>query len=287
MNEYQTKYIELLKAFKASGGAAESVLILYEYKDYLEEQSANEAKRTLAEVCETLKLYKTAYEIFRPLVKKTDKKDVRKVTYLQKMAEEQGNKFALRPRSARSEKNHAKKLAVLPQFKYHPDPIDTGAFEEAVSPVICDCCKGSTSIYYAAPFYSKEKIKCLCPNCIADGRAAEQFNGEFSDYYMMDSVDNSEKRDELLHRTPGYCGWQQGYWRAHCDDYCAYLGCVGYLELEQMGIVKEVLDDSIWNEQGWDNPEEMLHDVVNGGNIQGYLFKCLHCGKHLLWVDCD
>lgn len=25
----------------------------------------------------------------------------------------------------------------------------------------------------------------------------------------------------------------------------------------------------------------------NAESVQGYLFRCLHCGKHLLWVDCD
>lgn len=25
----------------------------------------------------------------------------------------------------------------------------------------------------------------------------------------------------------------------------------------------------------------------NVDSVQGYLFRCLHCGKHLLWADCD
>ena len=53
-----------------------------------------------------------------------------------------------------------------------------------------------------------------------------------------------------------------------------------------MGIVEEVLADPIWDEWG-EESAKLLMDVVNGGSVQGYLFQCLHCGKHLLWVDCD
>ncbi len=27
--------------------------------------------------------------------------------------------------------------------------------------------------------------------------------------------------------------------------------------------------------------------LVKDGNLCGYLFRCLHCGKHHLWVDAD
>lgn len=72
----------------------------------------------------------------------------------------------------------------------------------------------------------------------------------------------------------------------HCGDYCAFVGYVGYRELKQMGIVDEILQDSVWDMWGA-KPEEVLKDLVNGGSVQGYLFQCLHCGKYLLWADCD
>ena len=50
--------------------------------------------------------------------------------------------------------------------------------------------------------------------------AASKFDGEFQDPESTDCVSNPDKLDELIHRTPGYCGWQQEYWIAHCDDYC-------------------------------------------------------------------
>ena len=30
-----------------------------------------------------------------------------------------------------------------------------------------------------------------------------------------------------------------------------------------------------------------MQGMQNGGGLQGYLFQCLHCGKYLLWMDCD
>lgn len=27
--------------------------------------------------------------------------------------------------------------------------------------------------------------------------------------------------------------------------------------------------------------------MYNEGGMQGYLFRCLHCGEHFLYVDCD
>ena len=95
--------------------------------------------------------------------------------------------------------------------------------------------------------------------------------------------DDPEKLDELIHRTPGYSGWQQEYWRAHCGDYCAFLGYVGARELRALGALEDVLDDPMWDEE----QKEMIRESVNGGHLQCYLFQCLHCGKHLVWMDFD
>ena len=95
-----------------------------------------------------------------------------------------------------------------------------------------------------------EDIEYLCPECIASGEAARKYDGSFQDDCSVDDgVDDLEKLDELIHRTPGYCGWQQEYWRAHCSDYCAYLGYVGVRELRALGVLEEVLDNSMWDEE--------------------------------------
>ena len=174
---------------------------------------------------------------------------------------------------------------MIPKFKYHPDPVATGAFTEEKNS-ICQCCGKETDLVYKSPFYSVERVSCLCPECIADGSAAKKFNGAFQDEYSVDEVSDSFKLDELVHRTPGYQGWQQEYWVAHCDDYCAFIAYVGWDELVEMGIDKEIEETYKDGVSGWPL-KEVKEYMYNGGDFQGYLFRCLHCGKYVLHVDCD
>lgn len=169
----------------------------------------------------------------------------------------------------------------IPVFKYHPDPFATGVFRELEEPVVCPCCEAETSVIYEGPFYSVDEVENLCPGCIASGAAAEKYDGEFQDSESTDEVDDLDKLDELTHRTPGYCGWQQEYWRAHCGDFCAFLGYAGYAELKELGILEEVLEGV----EDW--YRENIQHLTKDGSMVGYLFRCLHCGKHLLHVDCD
>ena len=170
---------------------------------------------------------------------------------------------------------------MLPHFRYHPDPLATEAFQELGEPVRCPCCGEETSVVYRGPFYTIDEVNGLCPDCIASGAAAEKFDGEFQDSESVDEVSDPAKLDELVHRTPGYCGWQQEYWRAHCGDFCAFLGAVGYKELLELGVLAEVLEDvEVWQRVG-------IQELEKNGGAVGYLFRCLHCGRHLLQIDYD
>lgn len=171
----------------------------------------------------------------------------------------------------------------IPIFKYHINPIETGAFQTDKN-VICDCCGKETSIYYDGPFYSVADVEYLCPECIASGRAAEKFDGDFQDAFSADKVSDDEKLDELIHRAPGYCGWQQEYWLAHCDDFCAFKGYVLWKDIVKMGLEKEIEENyrEELNRIDFNTVEECLK-----GSMQGYLFQCLKCKKHLLYIDCD
>ncbi|EGM59721.1 hypothetical protein SFJ1713_4195 [Shigella flexneri SFJ17B] len=80
--------------------------------------------------------------------------------------------------------------------------------------------------------------------CIADGSAAEKFAGSFQDDASIEGVEfeydeedefagikntyPDEMLKELVERTPGYHGWQQEFWLAHCGDFCAFIGYVGW-----------------------------------------------------------
>ena len=48
-------------------------------------------------------------------------------------------------------------------------------------------------------------------------------------------------------------------------------------------VLEDVLEDPMRDEE----QKERIRESVNGGHLQCYLFQCLHCGKHLLWMDFD
>ena len=279
MTEYQKTYIELKRQFSATDGDPDSVRAFYAFKEELEQSEDRQAKEVLVDVYDLLDFKKDAYELLCQIGNRSDKKTLKRLGTLKDYAENWGNRYALPKPKTPEEKRKEKE-----SFRYHPNPLETGAFEESPDGVACDCCGKTTHIYYTAPFYAVEDIEYLCPECISSGEAARKYDGSFQDDFSLDDgVDDPEKLDELIHRTPGYCGWQQEYWRAHCGDYCAYLGYVGAKELRALGVLEDVLDDPMWD----DKQKEMIQESVNGGHLQCYLFQCLHCGKHLIWMDCD
>lgn len=173
----------------------------------------------------------------------------------------------------------------LPNFKYHPEPLKTGAFNND-KVVVCDCCQKETDIYYTNPFYSVAEIDYLCPGCIKSGKAAEKFDGSFQDEASCGDVDNRECLDELCYRTPGYCGWQQEYWVSHCGDFASFIGYVGWEEIVEMGLEAEVEKNYNEHDMGF-RFEDIKAYMQNNGSMQGYLFKCLKCGEYLIYADCD
>lgn len=169
---------------------------------------------------------------------------------------------------------------MLPKFKYHPNLYQTDmvVFENGV----CECC-GKEVDAYIGNMYAAEEVTCICLDCVASGKAAEKFDGEF----IQDAekqIGDACKTEELFKRTPGYISWQGEHWLVCCDDYCAYLGTVGTEELEEMQIIEEVLAD--YEENGW-YIDDMREYLTKDGSLCGYLFRCLHCRKYRLWVDAD
>lgn len=165
----------------------------------------------------------------------------------------------------------------LPFFSYHPDPLKTGAIIEKDS--VCQICNLNTKYVYTGSFYSVNDIEVICPWCISNGKVVERFEGEFQNQASVDDGHTLDQLDELTHRTPGYVAWQEAYWLRHCDDFCAFIGYVGWNEIKD--ITSELIDDI---EQSGFTLEE-LRGFVNGGSLQGYLFKCLKCGSHRIHLD--
>jgi uncharacterized protein CbrC (UPF0167 family) len=172
----------------------------------------------------------------------------------------------------------------IPSFKYNPDPFKVGVFQKEKS--TCPVCGKETDVVYCGPFFSTEDVENICPSCIKDGTAATKFNGEFQDSASCEYVDSEEFLDELVHRTPGYCGWQQEVWLSHCSDFCQIVGVVGWNEIAHFE--NELRDeiDRITKEFNM-TKDDLKKALIAGGSLQGYLFKCIKCGKMRLHVDCD
>ncbi|HIW05898.1 MAG TPA: CbrC family protein [Candidatus Ignatzschineria merdigallinarum] len=173
-----------------------------------------------------------------------------------------------------------------PYFKYHPNAYLLDLFVEKEG--ICSICNEARSLKYEASFYSVEKPDYICPFCIADGGAAQKYDGEFNDYCGIEGV-SADPNDpsptipqemllDICKRTPSYISWQQEAWLTHCNEPCAF---IDYANRETIAPFREEviseLDSSL--------SEEVLEYISKDGDCVGYLFQCVQCGKHKLHVD--
>ena len=167
----------------------------------------------------------------------------------------------------------------LPQFQYQPNLYQNGTvlFEKGV----CQCC-GKKVDAFIDSMYCEEEVDCICLPCVASGAAAEKFDGTF--IADAEELNDPQKTELLFKKTPGYFSYQGEYWLTCCEDYCTYLGTVGTDELEEMGIADAVFAEYAEREGAFEDVRAYLE---KDGSVQGYLFRCLHCGKYHLWVDAD
>ena len=166
MNEYLKQYIELQKQFRETEGYPDSVRALYAFKEKLEQSEDKQAKAVLVDVYDLLDFKKDAYELLRQIGNRSNKKMLKRLGVLKDYAENWGNHYAIPKPKMLEEKQKEKEWQAklgLPTFRYHPNPLETGAFEESTTGVVCDCCGKETHIFYTNPFFSVEDIAYLCP----------------------------------------------------------------------------------------------------------------------------
>ncbi|MET7543025.1 CbrC family protein [Streptomyces sp. NPDC005349] len=173
--------------------------------------------------------------------------------------------------------------STLPFFRYHPDPVTTGAI--TASSEVCVRCGQAKGWIYTASFYSEHTVRGrICPWCIADGSAAEQFNGEFVDAYGLNGV-SWEVLLEVTRRTPSFHAWQDARWLVHCQDAAAFIAEVGYTELAAH---PEALDQlrTEMRLEGWHDAPKLEKYLQNlGQGATAMLFKCTVCGDYLAYTD--
>ena len=177
----------------------------------------------------------------------------------------------------------------LPTFRYHPDPVATGAFEQQAG--TCQRCGRARGwIYVVVPYAVADLRDALCPWCLADGSAAATFGATFNDVAESDGLDGVPEAviDEIVHRTPGFSGWQQERWLFHCGDGAAFLGPVGRADLDDHPDALGALRAQV---RGWgldDDEAEAFTDALDvDGSPTAYLFRCLHCGTHVAYADSE
>jgi uncharacterized protein CbrC (UPF0167 family) len=165
----------------------------------------------------------------------------------------------------------------LPKFRYHPDPVATGAVEE--SDETCIRCVEARGYVYAGPVAiddeEGDEPEPLCPWCIADGSAAEEYNCEFTDSAPLADLKPSIL-EEVAKRTPGYVSWQENEWQVCCDDACAYHGDATKAEVEALAgeDLEELLEDLEWEPDEW---TAFVAAYEPGGALSVHKFVCLHC----------
>jgi uncharacterized protein len=169
----------------------------------------------------------------------------------------------------------------LPIFKYNPDPVKLQVIKH--SKTKCPVCNEEREFVYEGPFYSIEKVEGVCPWCISSGAAALKYNGFTQDPSNCEDVNNPIFLDELVRRTPGYFGWQQERWLSHCGDFCAVIAYVGWEEVKHL---EHELNDEIQDYcETFNISRDEFKEELGNGYMQGYLFRCLQCEKHRIYID--
>jgi len=170
-------------------------------------------------------------------------------------------------------------LTAFPKFRYHPDPLATGAV--IPTDLACDCC-GNARGFRVASHYGTQPFDCICPWCVADGRAAKRLGASF----VQDAEDDLSPAiwDKLTHRTPGYESWQGELWLTHCKDACAFHGD---LSRDEIGNLSPETEAAFLEENDWLDDWSDLKDAYAAGNSSKSLYKfvCLHCGTVRIGVD--
>lgn len=179
-------------------------------------------------------------------------------------------------------------MTAAPFFRYHPDPVATGSVEP--SEALCDVCGALAGLRYSGPVYGRQ-VGVVCLRCIGSGAAADALGlgdgpADFADAVGVPADVPLAVVEEITRRTPGFDAWQDPRWLYHCADGAAYLGRIGWEQVQDDGEALESLRAET-RDLGFDDEltEEWLTRMSPDGDITGHLFQCLHCGAHVAYSD--
>lgn len=174
---------------------------------------------------------------------------------------------------------------MLPQFRYHPNPIATGSI--VASEASCECCGEARGFVYSTIPYGEKKIEFVCPWCIADGSASTKLGASFVDSWSLSREEIPQNIiDEVTSQTPGYSSWQSERWLACCNDACEFHGDAPAEELRQLDAAGLAV---LAGDSGF--PVKDLSWIIARYQPKGspsfYKFVCRHCGAIRYSGDCD
>lgn len=275
---FHNRYLKLVKELETHSPKVEVYYELSRLKDELELDGTE--NDTLNNTYLSLKMYHSAFKLLGKTLNKQDTSNMKTYTKIAGLNKNYGNLLSKYIETEEEIKNKNLRYQI-PTFKYHPNPLRTGAFEILDESEVCPACTKETMVIYSSMPYCIENVEHICPGCIADGTAALKYKATFSQSAESNELIDKEKYSELFERTPGYISWQGENWLTCCDDYCAYLGTVGTEELEDMDIADEVIEAY----ERRNEYEDIRPYLTKDGHLCGYLFRCLKCHKYHLWVD--
>ena len=175
---------------------------------------------------------------------------------------------------------------TLPTFRYHPDPLKSGSIVESGQD--CRVCGESRGYIYTGPVYCEEDVGDeICPWCIADGSASGAFDATFVDMSAFDEDTPESVKEEIAERTPGYSAWQSEQWPGCCGDAMAFLQPAGTRELRQEQELEGIAMGHIVHEMGISGgaATQLLESLDRDSGPTAFVFQCLKCNRHHLFID--
>lgn len=171
-----------------------------------------------------------------------------------------------------------KTIHKLPHFKYNPNVYENGII--SFNRDICEVCHNE-SHFILEISYGESDLEAICVDCVANGRAAREYDVFFNSYFPQ-TFNDSSRTEELTLRTPGFLSWQEIRWMEHCQDFCAYIKKVNWDDIAHLE--EEVMDDLLYEASLYKDELDDIKKYLNG-YMEGHLFQCLHCGKHRITTD--
>jgi uncharacterized protein CbrC (UPF0167 family) len=149
-------------------------------------------------------------------------------------------------------------------------------------------CGESRGYIYTGPVYCEEELDDeICPWCIKDGSAHDEFDATFVDDSAFSEDVPFDVAEEITERTPGFSSWQTEQWPACCGDATAFLQPAGIKELRREQELEGIAMGHIVHEMEISGgaARQLLDSLDRDKGPTAYLFQCLKCDRHHLYID--